>query len=86
MRKGPPARRVAPLVAPLLVALLLLGACAKPDNAPGPGGVSVGEARALDDAAAMIESDAPPTVKLDAAAATSRAPDRAPRPAASPIG
>jgi len=48
----------------LAVALLLasLAACGKPDNAPGEGGVMVSEARALDEAAEMIASDAPPQV------------------------
>ncbi|WP_209348917.1 hypothetical protein [Pontixanthobacter sp. CEM42] len=36
--------------------LLLLAACGNADNEPGPGGVSVGEARALDEAAEMIEA------------------------------
>lgn len=40
----------------LLGLTALLGACGDSENAPGPGGVSMGEARALDDAAAMIES------------------------------
>lgn len=40
---------------PLIAAPLLLSACQKADNQPGPGGVTVGEARALDEAAAMIE-------------------------------
>ena len=35
---------------------LLLLACGKPDNAPGPGGVTVGEAKALDEAAEMVEA------------------------------
>lgn len=47
-------QRLAPL------ALLLLASCQKADNEPGPGGVTVGEARALDEAAQMIESAAPP--------------------------
>ena len=33
----------------------LLAACGPSDNDPGPGGVTVGEARALDEAAQMIE-------------------------------
>ena len=37
------------------IALLALAACGKSDNDPGPGGVSIGEARALDEAAEMIE-------------------------------
>lgn len=41
-------------LAPLL--LLLLAACSRTDNEPGPGGVTVGEAKALDDAAAMLEA------------------------------
>jgi hypothetical protein len=39
--------------------LLALAACGKSDNDPGPGGVSVGEARALDEAAEMIEQRRP---------------------------
>ena len=41
------------LLAPM--ALLALVACGKADNDPGPGGVTVGEAKALDDAAEMLE-------------------------------
>jgi hypothetical protein len=40
--------------APVLMALAL-AACSRTDNEPGPGGVTVGEAKALDDAAAMLE-------------------------------
>ncbi len=43
-----------------LLPLALLAACSKPDNAEGPGGVTVGEARALDEAAQMIDSRALP--------------------------
>ena len=39
---------------------LSLGGCRARDNDPGPGGVTVGEARSLDDAAKMLESR-PPT-------------------------
>ncbi|MEQ1542287.1 MAG: hypothetical protein ABL926_08535 [Novosphingobium sp.] len=39
----------------ILLPALLLSACGKADNEPGPGGVTVGEARALDEAAQMIE-------------------------------
>ena len=39
-----------------LAPALLLGACSRTDNEPGPGGVTVSEAKALDDAAAMLES------------------------------
>lgn len=40
--------------------VLVLAACEKADNEPGPGGVTMGEARALDEAAAMIEARRPP--------------------------
>lgn len=40
---------------PALFAVLLLAACGPGDNDPGPGGVTVGEARALDEAAAMLD-------------------------------
>jgi hypothetical protein len=38
-----------------LVVVLSLSGCGQGDNDPGPGGVTVGEARALDEAAAIIE-------------------------------
>lgn len=38
----------------ILCACLLLGACQN-DQDPGPGGVTVGEARALDEAAKMLD-------------------------------
>ena len=54
--------RAACAVATLLPALLCLGGCQK-DTHPGPGGVTVGEARALDEAAEMLEKrPAPPLV------------------------
>ena len=43
---------------PLL--LLALAGCQKADNQPGPGGVTVGEGRALDEAAARVERQSPP--------------------------
>ncbi len=53
---------------PILIAaaLLALAACSKQDNAPGPGGVSVGEAKALDEAAAMIEDQRLPADAIPA--------------------
>ena len=47
----------------ILIALALVsaGGCTKADNEPGPGGVTVGEARALDEAAEMVESQAVPS-------------------------
>jgi len=42
------------------MAVLALAACSKSDTAPGPGGVTMGEARALDEAAAMLDERRPP--------------------------
>lgn len=39
-----------------LAVLALLSACSRTDNEPGPGGVTVSEAKALDAAAEMLES------------------------------
>lgn len=44
----------------LLAAILALSACGKSDSDPGPGGVTVGEARALDQAAEMLDQRRPP--------------------------
>jgi hypothetical protein len=41
--------------ASLAPSLLALAACGPSDNEPGPGGVTVSEAKALDEAAEMIE-------------------------------
>ncbi len=41
--------------AALVSALLLAAGCSRPDNASGAGGVSAGEARALDEAAQMVQ-------------------------------
>lgn len=40
----------------LASALLFVAACGENETAPGPGGVTIGEARALDEAAEMIEA------------------------------
>lgn len=55
---------------PVLIALALLAACGKADNEPGPGGVTVGEARALDEAAAMVEQQRLPPEAIPAPRAT----------------
>ncbi len=44
----------------LSVLCLLLAGCGPGENEPGPGGVTVGEARALDDAAAMLDAHRSP--------------------------
>ncbi len=51
-----------------LAAILLLAACGKADNEPGPGGVTVGEARALDEAAEMVEGQRLPPELVQPAA------------------
>ena len=52
MRAGPN------LLLPALV--LVLAACGPKEPDPGPGGVTVGEARALDEAAEMLDSRTEP--------------------------
>ena len=71
-------RRPVALIAPVLLATVSLVACGKSDNAPGPGGVTIGETRALDEAAEMIEKR-----QLPAEALRSRAPLAAPTVSAS---
>lgn len=53
------------LLMPLALAAAL-AACSKQDNAPGPGGVSMGEARALDEAAEMVEGQRLPAEAMPA--------------------
>lgn len=54
------------------LAALVLAGCGKADNDAGPGGVSVGEAKALDEAAEMLDAQRLPpeaaTAPLTAAA------------------
>lgn len=50
----------------LILALPLLLAACQQDSDPGPGGVTRGEARALDDAAAMLDSRPAPPPLVDA--------------------
>ncbi len=50
---------------------LLIAGCSRTENEPGPGGVTVSEAKALDDAAEMLESRdsafSPPAAKKESA-------------------
>lgn len=57
---------------------LLLGACGPGESDPGPGGVTVGEAKALDQAAAMIEARRLPSEAV--ASPTPQSSDTAPPP------
>jgi hypothetical protein len=56
-----------------LVPLALLAACGPSDSDPGPGGVTVGEAKALDEAAEMLEQRRLPPDALPSAAASASA-------------
>lgn len=47
------------LPVPILLSLAL-AACGPGENDPGPGGVTVGEAKALDEAAAMLDAQRSP--------------------------
>ena len=60
-----------------VLAALALASCGKADNDAGPGGVSVGEAKALDEAAQMLDAQRLPT---EAAAAASPAQTPAAKP------
>ena len=50
------------------LALAVLSGCQKSDSDLGPGGVTVGEARALDEAAEMLEKNRLPEAALEPAA------------------
>ena len=58
----------------LLAGVLALAGCGKADNEPGPGGVSVGEAKALDEAAEILDARRPPPPPEPTAAPASPAP------------
>ena len=57
-----------------LAILILTTACSRTDNEPGPGGVTVSEARALDDAAEMLENrDSAPAADASMSKSTDKA-------------
>lgn len=60
---------------------LLLAACGAGDNDPGPGGVTVGEARALDEAAEMLDAQRLPEGASPTAAPSGEAGEPASPPA-----
>jgi hypothetical protein len=55
------------------IPLALLAACGPAENDPGPGGVTVGEAKALDDAAEMLEKRRLPPNALPSAGGSATA-------------
>ena len=58
----------------LALAVLATTGCSRTENEPGPGGVTVSEAKALDAAAEMLESrDTPPEAGQDQAEAKAEA-------------
>jgi hypothetical protein len=65
---------------PALSLALLLMACGAGDNDPGPGGVTVGEARALDEAAEMLDAQRLP----EGASPTAEPSGEASKPASQP--
>lgn len=61
---------------------VLLAACGPNDTDPGPGGVTVAEARALDEAAEMIDARRlPPEALEEGASAPAANPSATPAPA-----
>lgn len=67
-----------------LALALLAAACGPKDTDPGPGGVTVAEAKALDQAAAMLDQQRlPPAATQDAAPAASGSPTPQPSPTVS---
>ena len=71
----------------VLMPLLLLASCGRQaDNQPGPGGVTVGEAKALDEAAEMLEQRRlpPEALRPPASAAPSTGPAAAPAETSAP--
>jgi len=57
-----------------ILTVLLLAGCGPGENAPAPGGVTVGEAKALDDAAAMLDEQRSPIDGATAAPAEAATP------------
>lgn len=75
----------------LLAFPLLLAACEPADNQPGPGGVTVGEAKALDEAAEMLDQQrlpppAPDEPAPDEGAETPSSPAATPTAEPAPAG
>ena len=67
-----------------LAASLLLAGCGPNDTDPGPGGVTVGEARALDEAAEMLDEQRLPAEALPPTAEASETPAPEPEESAPP--
>ncbi len=61
---------------PSILIFALLSACGAAENDPGPGGVTVGEARALDQAAKMLDERSTGAVPLPPSAPTKANPEQ----------
>lgn len=70
---------------PVIAALVLVAGCGEADTDPGPGGVTVGEARALDQAAEMLDQQRLPDEALADPAADSPADSPADSGASEPV-
>ena len=79
-RSAPGAVRASLLLPALLVPALLLAACDGPGGSSGPGAVSEGEARALDEAAEMLEERNLPDGVLPATGPGANPREEAPEP------
>nr|WP_166178124.1 hypothetical protein [Altererythrobacter segetis] len=66
------------------LALFCLAACGAKDTDAGPGGVSIGEARALDEAAAMLEQQRLPPAAVASGTPAPKPPSPAPSATPSP--
>ena len=87
MQRSKPGPISAEALGPALLALLLLTACGGSGNADGPGAVSVDEAKALDQAAEMLEERRLPEGALEQAPTADVAePQSTPTDQASPAG
>jgi hypothetical protein len=65
------------------LAIILLAACGQRDTDAGPGGVSVGEARALDQAASMLDQQRLPPGALASGTPAPASPSPSPAPSPS---
>jgi hypothetical protein len=68
------------------LAVLLLAGCGPNDTDPGPGGVTVGEARALDEAAEMLDEQRLPEEALPPVQDETPAPEPRGTPETPPAG